>query len=219
MAQYTYAFSLPRKTIANFRIPSTRLLLVSTLLWLFGYAWLAYRLWINGLRTGLLLNGVLTAVTILLGVFVVYSWRQMGWRWLRGVRQGGKWRALSQAAMYQLNPSEFEEYVAQRIFARQGYQVLNMPDTKDGGVDILITDDYGQQAIVQCKRYKGTVGSATVRELYGTMIHAGAARAYIATTAEISNDARRWAAGKPIILLDGTRLAELARAAPGSHQI
>ncbi len=219
MAQHTYAFSLPRKLSANVRIPSTRILLLTTLLWLLVYGWLAYRLWMHGLQTGLWLNGMLAAATILLGVFVVYSWRQRGWRWARGFRQGGKWGALSQAAMYQLDPSAFEEYVAQRIFARQGYRVLNTPDTKDGGIDILITDDYGQQAIVQCKRYKGTVGSATVRELYGTMIHAGAARAYIATTAEISSDARRWAEGKPIILLDGARLEQLSRATAGSHQV
>jgi len=219
MAQHTYAFSLPRKVITNGRVPSTRMLWISTLLWLAIYGWLAYRLWMQGLQSGLFINGLLAAATILLGVFVVYSWRQLGWRWLRGVRQGGKWRALSQAAMYQLDPSAFEEYVAQRIFARQGYRVLNTPDTKDGGIDILITDDYGQQAIVQCKRYKGTVGSATVRELYGTMIHTGAARAYLATTAEISNDARRWAEGKPIILMDGAWLEQLSRAAPGSHQI
>jgi restriction system protein len=121
--------------------------------------------------------------------------------------------------MYRLEPSEFEDYVAYRIFARQGYKVLNTPDTKDGGIDVLITDEYGRQSVVQCKRYKGTVGSATVRELYGTMIHTGAVRAYLATTAEISNDARTWAEGKPIILLDGERLEQLSRATPGSRQI
>ena len=219
MTQHTYAFMLPRNLRAHVRIPSTRILLFSTLLWLLIYGWLAYRLWIYGLHSGLGFNGLLAVATILLGVFVVYSWRQRGWRWLRGFRQSGKWGALSQAAMYQLEPSAFEEYVAHRSFARQGYHVLNTPDTKDGGVDILITDDYGQQAIVQCKRYKGTVGSATVRELYGTMIHAGAARAYLATTAVISSDARRWAEGKPIILLDGAQLEQLSRATAGSHQV
>ncbi len=219
MVQHPYAFSLPRKTLTNLRVSSTRLLLVSTLFWLLLYGWLAYRLWIHGLQAGLFVNGLLATATILLGVFVVYSWRQMGWRWLRGFRQGGKWRALSQAAMYQLDPSAFEDYVAHRIFARQGYHIHNTPDTKDGGIDILVTDDYGQQSIVQCKRYKGTVGSATVRELYGTMIHTGAARAYLATTAEISIDARRWAEGKPIVLIDGAWLEQLSRAAPGSHQI
>lgn len=215
----TYAFSLSRKPTATLRFASARLLALISLLWLISYGWLGYRLWIYGLRAGWLLNSLLALTTILLGVVIVLGWRAVGWQWLRGWRQGGKWRALSLAATYRLDPSAFEDYVAYRIFARQGYQVLNTPDTKDGGIDILITDDYGRQAIVQCKRYKGTVGSATVRELYGTMIHTGAERAYLVTTAEISNDARRWAAGKPIILIDGARLVQLAHATPGARQI
>jgi len=216
---HTFAFSLPRKPSLNLRFPSTRLLALATLLWWLVYGWLAYRLWADGLQNGLFVNLLLIAATVLLGVFVVFGWRQVGWLWWRSLRQGGKWRALSVAATYQLSPSAFEAYVAHRLFARQGYQVINTPDTKDGGIDVLITDAYGRQAVVQCKRYRGTVGSATVRELYGTMIHAGAARAYLVTTAEISHDARRWAEGKPITLIDGARLEQLSRAAPGSQQI
>lgn len=216
----TYAFSLPRRlTPVNLGFISARLVAATTLLWLLIYGWLGYRLLVYGLRPGWFLNLCLAVVTILLGVLLVLGWRRVGWQWWRGWRQGGKWRALSAAAMYRLDPSEFEDYVAHRIFARQGYQVLNTRDTKDGGIDVLITDEYGRQAVVQCKRYKGTVGSATVRELYGTMIHTGAVRAYLATTAEISNDARAWAEDKPIILLDGERLEQLSRATPGTRQI
>lgn len=215
-----YAFSLPRRlTTVSLGFLSLRLVATATLLWLLIYGWLGYRLLHFGLRDGWLGNLLLAVVTILLGVLVVLGWRRVGWQWLRGWRQGSKWRALSLAAMYRLEPSEFEDYVAYRIFARQGYKVLNTPDTKDGGIDVLITDEYGRQAVVQCKRYKGTVGSATVRELYGTMIHTGAVRAYLATTADISNDARAWAEGKPIILLDGERLEQLSRATPGLRQI
>ncbi len=216
----SYASRLPRRlTTVNLGFISARLVVVTTLLWLLIYGWLGYRLLVYGLRLGWFLNLFLAVITIILGVLIVLGWRRVGWQWWRGWRQGGKWRALSSAAMYRLDPSEFEDYVAHRIFARQGYTVLNTPDTKDGGIDVLITDEYGRQAVVQCKRYKGTVGSATVRELYGTMIHTGADRAYLATTAEISNDARAWAAGKPIVLLDGERLEQLSRATPGSRQI
>lgn len=214
-----YAFSLPSRPFMTFRMASARWLAVISLCWLLSYGWLGYRLWVYGLRAGWLLNSGLALITVLLGVIVVLGWRAVGWQWLSGWRKGGKWRALSLSATYALDPSAFEEYVAYRLFARQGYQVINTRDTKDGGIDILITDDNGRQAIVQCKRYKGTVGSATVRELYGTMIHTGAERAYLVTTADISADARRWAAGKPLILIDGPRLVQLARATPGSHQI
>ncbi len=110
-----------------------------------------------------------------------------------------------------LTPSEFEEYVADRLFTQRGYQVENMRDTKDGGIDVLVTDRLGQKAIVQCKRYRGTVGAGVVRELYGTMIHEGATYAYLVTSGAISNDARRWAMGKPMELIDGAQLVELSK--------
>jgi hypothetical protein len=216
---HSYAFALPRKLTPKLRVPTARSLALITLLWLGIYGWLGYRLWTRGVQAGLFTNLLLSVLTIALGVFVVLAWRRIGWRWLRGFRQGGKWRALSLAATYELDPSEFEDYVAHRLFARQGYHVVNTPDSKDGGIDVLVTDDYGRQAVVQCKRYKGTVGSATVRELYGVMIHTGAARAYLVTTGQISDDACRWAEGKPLILIDGAELERLARAAPGSRQL
>jgi restriction system protein len=92
--------------------------------------------------------------------------------------------------------------------------VQNTPDVKDGGIDILVTDEHGRQAVVQCKRYRGTVGEATVRDLYGTMIHAGASQAYLVTTGHISDSAQQWAKGKPIGLIDGEQLAQLSRAEP-----
>ena len=128
------------------------------------------------------------------------------------------WPALNLEQLYALSPSEFEAYVAERIFARQGYTVENTRDVKDGGVDIIVTDAHGRVAIVQCKRYRNTVGEAIVRDLYGTMLHSEAMMAYLITTSNISDAARRWAAGKPISLIDGTQLVELGRAEPVVHQ-
>ena len=63
----------------------------------------------------------------------------------------------------------------------------------------------------RCKRYRGTVGEAVVRDLYGTMMHASATYAYLVTTGAISDEARRWALGKPIQLIDGPQLVELTK--------
>jgi len=211
--QRSYALKFPRLG----RIPQLRphVVLVATLLWAALYGWLGYRLWIDGLWVGLRLNVILTLSLVLLGVLIVLAWRQIGTRWLSGLRGSGKWGALSLREIQALDPFVFEEYVAQRLFARQGYRVVNTQDSKDGGIDVLVTDRYGEQAVVQCKRYRATVGAGTVRELYGTMIHTGAARAFLVTSSTISDDARKWAADKPITLIDGKRLVALTRAAPG----
>jgi restriction system protein len=130
--------------------------------------------------------------------------------------QSRTWPALSLEQINRLTPSQFEEYVAHRLFARQGYQVNNTRDTKDGGVDIVVTDAVGRRAIVQCKLYRNGVGEPIVRDLFGALIHNDAHMAYLVTNSHISSAARRFAAGKPIALIDGPQLVELCKAEPMS---
>ncbi len=225
MTEHSYAFRLPiprlDRSLRGLRLPRVQpsATLFFTLLWGMLYGWLGYRLWAAGLRVGWRVNLLLAASVVIIGVAIVLAWRNIGTRWLNGYRNSGSWGTLSLRELQQMDPFAFEEYVAQRLFARQGYTVLNTQDSKDGGVDILVTDPAGREAVVQCKRYRGTVGAATVRELYGTMIHAGAARAFLVTSSPISRDARRWVAGKPITLIDGKQLVTLTRAAPGMIEL
>jgi restriction endonuclease Mrr len=44
------------------------------------------------------------------------------------------------------------------------------------------------------------------------MVRSGAVYGYLVTTGTISNEARTWAAGQPLSLIDGQQLAELVRA-------
>jgi restriction system protein len=184
---------------------------VALLIWLGLYGWLAHRLWNLDIPIQESLNLVLGGALIVSGVIVALIWFELLRHWGRQV-QPFTWRALSIDQMLDLTPAQFEEYVAQRIFARQGYTVRNTPDTGDGGVDVLLTDRNGRIAVVQCKRYRSTVGEEIVRDLYGTMMHSGADRAFLVTTSAISPAAWRWAAGKPIELIDGARLVQLGRA-------
>jgi restriction system protein len=217
MAAHTFAFDPPRWRPPNHLHMQTGALLVGSIAWLALYGWLGYRLWMFGPGRGFVLNLVLAVLCVCFGVVVVLSWRRLNNRWRLRLRPLGgdkRWRALTLAQLQALTPSEFEEYIARRIFERQGYQVVNVRDTKDGGIDVLLTDTKGQQAVVQCKRYRQNVGEPIVRDLYGTMIHAGATHAYLITTAGFSAEAKRWAIGKPITLIDGKRLVELARSDP-----
>lgn len=212
MAQHTFDFRPPQ-----WRAPAqlhyrTGALLIGTIVWLAFYAGLARRL----LRSEVSMDWVsvwFAAVCVVLGIAMVLGWRRTVKRWVLRLRPS-KWRPLSLARLQELSPSAFEDYVAQRVFERQGYTVENTPDVKDGGVDVLVTDGTGRLAVVQCKRYRGTVGESTIRDLYGTMIHHDASMAFLITTGTISDSARRWVAGKPIRLIDGERLVALSRAEP-----
>ena len=190
-----------------------RLLLVGgTVLWLILYVTLGWVLFQGIFQWNSWLFWLLLASCIGVGVACGLGWWRL-WRQSRQMHNGSTWKALSLEQMYKLTPSEFEEYVAQRVFARRGYTVINTPDVKDGGVDILVEDRFGKQAVVQCKRYRGVVGEAIIRDLYGTMIHFGATHAYLFATGAISSVAYQWVKGKPITLVDGEKLVEIARAA------
>jgi restriction system protein len=80
----------------------------------------------------------------------------------------------------------------------------------DHGVDLELTAPDRRHAIVQCKRYRDTVGEEIVRSLFGTMLHETAYHAFLVTTADISEAARIWAAGKPLTLIDGPTLVQIA---------
>ncbi len=209
----TYAFEPPRWRPRRQLLSYTLGAGVAALLWLALYGWLGWRIGAQGVPLLAPLNLALGALLVAAGVLLVLVGRELARRWVSLLRPVG-WRALSVNQMLALTPSEFEAYVAQRIFARQGYGVVNTPDVKDGGIDIILTDRSGSIGVVQCKRYRGTVGEEVVRDLYGTMLHSGATQGFLVTTGSISKAARQWAAGKPLELIDGPRLAELARSLP-----
>jgi len=216
MSQRVFAFRQPRWHAPDRLLTHSVAVLLATVLWLGLYAWLGHRLWHLGFRRQLAGSLLLTGICVVLGVAVVLGWRGLLQRWRTVAGTSSEWAVLTQTQLQRMDPADFEAYVAQRIFARQGYYVHDTPHVQDGGIDILIEDRSGTQAIVQCKRYRSTVGAATVRELYGTLIHSGAAHAYLVTSGRISDDAREWAQDKPIDLIDGKQLEILAQALPAN---
>jgi restriction system protein len=139
---------------------------------------------------------------------VFYSERMASHSELR--RRFGRVKTL--AEMLALEPAEFENWVAM-LFQLIGYKVKNTQEVADHGIDLLVTDGRVRYGLVQCKRYRGTVGEPVVRDLYGTLVHENADFGWLVTTGAISRQARTWAlaGGKPLELWDGQKLVELAR--------
>lgn len=153
----------------------------------------------------------LVAAALHMGVLagpVVLAQRDSGRSALR--RRFGRVQTLAQ--MLALDPAEFEVWIGM-MFRLNGYRVRNTQYSGDHGVDIEVSRPPMSTGLVQCKRYRGTVGERVVRELYGTLIHERGDKAWLATTGAISRQAREWATGKPIELWDGQKLVELARRA------
>ncbi|MCP4416426.1 MAG: restriction endonuclease [Chloroflexi bacterium] len=138
---------------------------------------------------------------------LILLWGLVWWRGRQEVNQPLKQLGLEQ--MYNLQPAEFEHYVA-RLFRQKGYKVIVRGRSGDLGVDLVVIRNGGRRAVVQCKRYRNKIGPDIVRELYGTLIHEGVSHAFLVTTAAISQSARSWAQGKPMTLIDGETLVDIA---------
>ena len=131
--------------------------------------------------------------------------------WQRQKSRNSPLPAKDLTELLALSPAEFERYVA-HLFSKKGYRVKLRGSKGDLGVDLELTRSGGKQAIVQCKRYHNTIEPKIVRELYGTLVHERVSHAFLVTTAEISDAAREWARYKPITLIDGKTLAQIAAA-------
>ena len=112
---------------------------------------------------------------------------------------------------------EFEELVAE-AYRREGYRVLeNDQPGPDGGVDIRLRKD-GELHLVQCKNWRSRrVGVRVVREVYGVLAAENARRAVVVCSGDFTDDARRFATGKPIRLVDGEALLTLVQRAQRPH--
>lgn len=111
--------------------------------------------------------------------------------------------------LFALSPEAFERLAA-RLFESMGFEVERSGAPGDQGVDLRLRKD-GQLSVVQCKRYRGTVGQPQIRDFFGAIQHEQAQRGYFITSGTFSLAAQTWAAGKPIVLVDGPDLVAAMR--------
>lgn len=105
-----------------------------------------------------------------------------------------------------LDWEQFEILVGE-IYRRQGYTVeLSSGTGADGGIDLKLVR-LDEVVLVQCKHWKVyKVPVKDVREFFGILTAEQAHRGIFVTTGKFSRDAREWAQGKPITLLERTDL-------------
>ena len=117
-----------------------------------------------------------------------------------------------------LNWKKFEALVGE-AYRRQGYFVLeNSSDGPDGGVDLRLRKD-GEFVLVQCKHWKAQkVNVKIVRELYGIMASRKANRGIVVTYGSFTQDAKDFANGKPLDLVDGQKLMALIESVQKEHK-
>jgi len=104
---------------------------------------------------------------------------------------------------------EFEMLVGE-AFRRRGFGVTETGGGgADGGIDLMLAKD-GEKFLVQCKQWRAfMVGVNVVRELYGVMAAQGAAGGYVVTSGQFTQEAKDFASGRNITLMDGAALHAL----------
>lgn len=115
-------------------------------------------------------------------------------------------QARSADALDGMNWREFELLVGQ-AFRQRGYRVIETGGGgPDGGVDLVLTKG-GEKFLVQCKQWKAyKVGVDVVRALFGVMAARGSTGGFVVTSGRFTTDARDFARGRNIELIDGPRL-------------
>lgn len=104
---------------------------------------------------------------------------------------------------------QFEKLTA-AYFREKGYYVFETQEGADGGVDLKMLKG-SEVFLVQCKHWKSRkVPVQLVRELFGVMAANGAAGAFVVASGEFTLDAKRFAAGKNIQLINGRQILRQA---------
>lgn len=108
-----------------------------------------------------------------------------------------------------LSGAEFEEYVGS-IFKALGFAVEFTPETGDHGIDLILHRG-NQRAVVQCKRWEGSVGEPVVRDFLGSMAAMGVSDGFLITTGEFTAQAIAFAKPNGVKLIELDELLAMAR--------
>lgn len=110
--------------------------------------------------------------------------------------------AVPKKALESITWQQFEQVIGE-AFRRQGYRVEETANGADGGVDLVLFRE-GEKALVQCKQWKSVkVSVNVVRELFGVMAAEGASWGFVVTSGEFTKDAKAFARGRNVRLIDG----------------
>ena len=125
-------------------------------------------------------------------------------------------QAQSTSALDGMSWREFEMLVGE-AYRLQGYRVTETGGGgADGGIDLALSKG-SEKFLVQCKQWKAyKVGVDVVRELYGVMAAKGATGGFVVTSGRFSEDAKAFANGRNVQLVDGLKLFAMIKQAKQS---
>ena len=135
------------------------------------------------------------------------------------VHKQSQWRTDRELLKWlgELKHWEFENYIGD-LFIKLGYKTRVIGGSYDEGIDV-IAEKNGIKHYIQCKKYSNPVRVKEVREFYGALSDKlSNDKAFFITTNFFTEEAERFAADKPIELIDGYKLIKYIRLTEKSNQ-
>lgn len=118
------------------------------------------------------------------------------------------------ANMETMDPTQFEIMVG-KVYEKQGYTVYQTGSSHDGGIDLLaerISAGARERIVIQCKRWKDNVGRPVLQQLWGVVSSDQSyTRGDLVTSSGFSAEAKQFASGKRLTLIDGDLLSKLVQ--------
>lgn len=141
-----------------------------------------------------------TGLLILLVLFVLYIFYKYNTEWQPS------YYARYVSNLLQYSPREFEIFCAEYL-QYKGYKNVKVTQTtQDGGKDIIAY--YNKyKYVVECKRYKNTVGRPVIQKLHSAAITSNAI-GMVMTTGNYSKQAREYASQCGVVLIEKEDLAK-----------
>jgi restriction system protein len=101
---------------------------------------------------------------------------------------------------------QFEQLTGE-AFRRQGFTVTETGGNgPDGGIDLILHKDR-EKYLVQCKQWRSLkVGVAVIREFFGVIAAEGAVGGFVVTSGAFTAEAKAFASGRNIRLVEGAEL-------------
>ena len=114
-----------------------------------------------------------------------------------------------------LGMEEFEKNIIKLFESEFGMSpgdIILLHESQDGSFEAFGIDPEpirGGRLIIQARKSTKPVSVAAVKELFGAVIHEGAVKGILITTADFLPDAYEFARNKPLVLLNGNQLLAL----------
>lgn len=163
--------------------------------------------------------GQTLGTTLADGTYAPIAWLLLGACWVAALisfldsRRRKHWLGM-QSGLGALRAMDWRafETLMRDTFRQQGYRVRETGiNGADGGVDLILHKD-GRVTLVQCRQWRTRlVDVKLVREMYGLLVHHHADAVKIIAVGHYTDDAQRFADGKPIELICGNALLAMLR--------